>query len=148
MRSTVLHVLIFVVAFIGLTPTLPACSPAKDASAVVHESAVFAYTGAVAALEVLDAREAAYADTLNSTMAAELEATERRVQRLERARAALAVVRAWLSGERSEGDARAAMRDAVTDLLLAADEAESHGKKVPPSVRQGLETAASWLGAA
>lgn len=128
-------------------PALPACSSgAKDASAVVERSSAFAYDGAEVALEVLDAQERAHIDTLNSSMTRELDAAAKRVDRLKRARDALAVVRAWLVHERTESDARAALKDAVTLLLLAAQEAEADGRKPPESFTQGLQAASAWLG--
>lgn len=114
-----------------------------DTAAVVERSAALAFNGAAVALEVLDAREAAYLDTLAHPTQADLTAARARVARLRRARDALAIVRAWLAGER-EASAGPELRDAAAALRLVAEELKSRGVVIPDRVTEGLALAEAF----
>lgn len=87
---------------LGLSIAAPTGCTAKPAqSAAAEKTAALAYTGAVVALEVLDAREAAYLDSIAQPTPEQLKAAEGRVERLKRARDALSLVRDWLSGHQT-----------------------------------------------
>lgn len=131
-----------------LLPVTTACShDGKGASsaAMVERGAALAFNGAAVALEVLDAREAAYLDSLAKPTEDQLQAARVRVEHLKAAREALAIVRAWLAGER-EGDSKAQLRDAVTGLRLVAEELQRLGVNVPSRVTDGLRVAELFAG--
>lgn len=116
-----------------------------SSAAMVERGAALAFNGAAIALEVLDAREAAYLDSLAKPTEDQLKAARIRVEHLKAAREALAIVRAWLAGER-EGDAKAQLRDAVTGLRLVAEELQRFGVKIPDRVTDGLRVAELFAG--
>lgn len=117
-------------------------------SAAEVRAGALAYNGAAVALEVVAALEADRMAAMASPTAADIEAAEARVERLRRARDALEVARAWLSGDAARDDARRALVDGVRLLLLAARELEADGVRLPETVRQGLAAAAVWAGVA
>lgn len=127
--------------------SMTACADKPAQSAVAEKTAVLAYTGAVVALEVLDAREAAYLDSIAQPTPEQLKAAEGRVERLKRARDALALVRDWLSG-RTEKNATAELGDAARALRLVVEELRADGVKVPASVLDGLQLAELFAGVA
>lgn len=133
---------------IALCLPLQACSSSKPASsAVAEKTAVLAYTGAVVALEVLDAREAAYLDSIAQPTPEQLKAAEGRVERLKRARDALALVRDWLAG-RSDKNATAELGQAARALRLVVEELRADGVRVPASVLDGIQLAELFAGVA
>lgn len=137
---------------------VPSCShlPERPGAAYVERAAALAFNAAAVSLEVLDAElvfrinEDAERRNLAALPQAELEAAlapwGRRVLELERARDALAIARAWLTGERSDDDGRAALRDAADALSLLADELESIGAPLPERVREGIRAARAFAG--
>lgn len=137
----------------------PRCAAVeRPGAAYVERAAALAFNGAAIALEVLDAelrtRIAEDAERRNlaalpdEELALELGPWARRVAELERARDALAIARAWLSGERATVDGHAALRDAAKALEIVADELEAHGAPIPERVREGIRAARSLAGAA
>src|SRR5690606_21168525 len=95
------------------------------------------------ALELLDEMEARHIASLDAPTDAQLEAAETRVRRLELARDALAVVRAYLTEGRATDDVRGPMRDGVRLLRQAA---EAEGARVPPRAAEAIRVAEAWLG--
>lgn len=144
-KTGAIAVLLFVLAACAL-PTLTGCSgsssPAQS-SATVQRTAALAFNGTAIALEVLDAREAAFLRGLTHPTTAQLEAATVRVERLERARDALELVRQWLAGERENG--RDELAEAVRALGIVAAELRSQGVDVPKRVTDGLQLAALFL---
>lgn len=142
-----LGVLLFVAAA-ALVPLNTACShDGKASSATTERTATLAYTGAVVALEVLDARESAYLDSIAQPTPEQLKASESRVERLKRARDALALVRDWLTG-RSERAASAELGQAARALRLVVEELRSDGVRIPASVLDGIQLAELFAGVA
>lgn len=143
--------MLLVLALAVAVPALPlqgCAATAQQREAMVAKSAALAFNGAVVALELLDANEARRLDAMASPTPEQLVAAEQRVERLERARDALSIVRSWLSGERSETDARAALSDAIGLLNLVERELRADGVRVPPQVSDGLALASAWAGSA
>lgn len=139
--------LVLVALLVCLPATVGCSHGGKPANATTERTAALAYTGAVVALEVLDAREAAYLDGIAQPTPEQLRAAEARVARLHRARDALLIVRDWLSG-RSEKNATAQLGDAARALRLVVDELRADGVRVPTSVLDGLQLAELFAGVA
>lgn len=134
---------------IGLSLAVPTgCASSKPASsAVAEKTAVLAYTGAVVALEVLDAREAAYLDGISQPTIAQLDASKARIERLKRARDSLSLVRDWLSG-RSDKPAKAELGQAAEALRLVVEELRADGVRIPAAVLDGIQLAELFAGVA
>lgn len=116
------------------------CGPsadARDGRALV----VAGFEGAVVALEICDAAEAQRIDAIQHPTAADIALAEDHVARLTRAKAALVNVRAWLTGDLSDDDGRAAMREVVETLAVLVAELRADGVKVPPRVVDALRDA-------
>lgn len=139
---------LFVLALLLGLPILTSCTSSKPASsAVAEKTAVLAYTGAVVALEVLDAREAAYLDGIAQPTLAQLDASKARIERLKRARDSLSLVRDWLAG-RTDKSAKVELGQAAEVLRLVVEELRADGVKVPASVLDGIQLAALFAGVA
>jgi hypothetical protein len=125
---------------------IPACGhQAPTSAALVERSAALAFNGAATALEILDLLQTQQLEGWAHPTKAQNDAAATRIERLKRARDALVIVRAWLSGERSQADADRALRDAVEALDLVAEELKADGVSLPPAVTAGLSVAATWL---
>lgn len=136
------------VALLAFLPATVGCAhDGKGASSATERTAALAYTGAVVALEVLDAREAAYLDSIAQPTPEQLEAAEARVERLKRARDALALVRDWLTG-RTDKNATAQLGDAAKALRLVVEELRADGVRIPASVLDGIQLAELFAGVA
>lgn len=137
---------------LGLTFALPVALPAcggstpapKSASQLVEWAAAEAYNGAVLALEIADAKNAAYLRSLAHPTDADVEASAARLDRLQRARDGLALVRSYLSGEHKGGDGRAELGDAAEATALVLEELRSRGVDVPKRAVDGLKLAAAF----
>lgn len=133
---------------IGLSLAVPtACAGKPAESAATERTAALAYTGAVVALEVLDAREAAYLDSLAQPTPEQLKAAEARVERLHRARDALSLVRDWLSGRRDQ-PAKGELGQAAQALRLVVEELRADGVRIPAAVLDGIQLAELFAGVA
>lgn len=130
----------------AISSATPGCSATKapDTAAMVERSAALAFNGAVVALEVLDAHEAAYLDSIGKPTPEQLQRAAERVARLKRARDSLEIVRGWLSGEREGG--KQALQDALLALEFVADELTAQGVKIPSRVTDGLRVARLFAG--
>jgi hypothetical protein len=128
-------------------PVTTACADKPATTAATERTAALAYTGAVVALEVLDAREAAYLDSIAQPTPEQLKAAEGRVERLKRARDALALVRDWLSGRRDQ-PAKGELGQAAQALRLVVEELRADGVRIPASVLDGIQLAEIFAGVA
>lgn len=140
----VVGILIVALSYAVPSWSVTACADKPAASATAEKTAVLAYTGAIVALEVLDAREAAYLDSLAKPTPEQLQRAEERNSRLHRARDSLVIVRAWLAGEREGG--KQALADALQALEFVADELQSQGVKIPERVTDGIRLAKLFVG--
>lgn len=143
----VVGVLLVALSYAVPSWSVTACADKPASSAVAEKTAVLAYTGAVVALEVLDAREAAYLDSIAQPTPEQLDASKVRIERLHRARDALLVVRGWLSG-RTDKPAKVELGQAAELLRLVVEELRADGVKVPASVLDGIQLAALFAGVA
>lgn len=125
-----------------LTTPLVACGPSEGPrSAETERNAAFAFSAALAALEVLD--ELHYQRMHNNpepTREQEAWALAH-FEKLERLRQTLVIARKWLSGEVAETDGRAAFRDAAELLQLLVDELKALSVPIPKAVEAGLAAA-------
>lgn len=143
----VVGVLLIALSYAVPSWSVTACADKPASSAATERTAALAFTGAVVALEVLDAREAAYLDSIAQPTPEQLKAAEGRVERLKRARDALALVRDWLTG-RTERNATAELGDAARALRLVVEELRADGVRIPASVLDGLQLAELFAGVA
>lgn len=123
---------------------LQACSPAVKAPSsaqLIEKSTALAFNGATHALLWLDEQEATYLDSLPHPTELQLQQAKLRVDRLARARDALAIVRRALSGELGDLDERGKLREVVEALDLVADEFEANGVALPSELQQALAAA-------
>lgn len=131
-------------AFVSVQPWMAGCAavPSKAAvSDVVQRSSALAFNGATLALLYLDEQEAKRLDALPHPTELELQQATAHVERLTRARDALAIVRKALSGELGDLDERGKLREAVEALDLVASELEADGVKLPKDLQSALAAA-------
>lgn len=154
-RGVVTPVSAFVLTFallagLGAAPLVGCASvpggAAKDPDSLVRGSTALAFNGGVVALEFLDQREVEYLDSIVRPTTAEINAATSRVERLKRARDALAIAREWLAGNASKEAGSAALRDGLKLLQTIADELKANGVTVPQPVLQGLSAASTFVG--
>lgn len=135
--------LLGLVGFCMVQPGLTGCTPAQRAASadVVDKAEALAFTGGVVALLLLDDQLARHLDSLPHPTAQQLAAAQLRVDRLSRARAALAIVRQALAGELGDLDERGKLREAVQALDLVAAELEADGVRLPEDLLRALAAA-------
>lgn len=130
------------VGAMGCTPDRPAATASKTG---IAPELTLAYTGAATALAVLDTQEAERLAKMPTATDAQIKAAESRVDRLKRARDALKIARAWITGERDGASGRTALRDGVTALQLVVQELQADGVRVPEDVTAGLMAAQAYI---
>ncbi len=135
-----------VASLVALMPYLPSCAPQGDAVTAQQErGAVLAYNAAALALDVAAGLEADRMSRIAVPTGEQVEAAGKRLERLQRARDLLAIVRSKLAGE-AAGDPMAELQQALALLELLVAELEAGGVKVPASVAQGLAAVKAWIG--
>lgn len=141
-----LPILLVLIGFSQLGIT--ACTPDQQRAAsadVVAKAEALAFNGATVALLLLDDAEANYLDSLPRPTEQQLQASMARVERLKRARAALAIVRQALAGELGDLDERDKLREAAKALDLVAVELEADGVRLPDELQRALAAARAVL---
>lgn len=142
-----MRIFYFLILAIGLLVSTPACGliNPQDPSGVVQNSVALAFDSAVVALQVFDAKEAAYLDSLQNPSVADVTRATEQVARLQRARDSLQLVRGYLSGE-TKVDMISSLKSAVGELLMVGEELKADGVDIPQNVLDGLNTAAKVVG--
>lgn len=132
-------------------PHVTACSPQQPAqTALVQRAGVVAFESSVAAYAIaLDAEtrrvEGLVAGTREPTQREQVVA-QGRLERLERAEAALRIARAWLSGEASDADGKRAIGDASTLLVVLLEEL-AFTEQIPRYIVDGAKAAQAFAAA-
>ncbi|MDE2099163.1 MAG: hypothetical protein KGL39_18050 [Patescibacteria group bacterium] len=132
---------------LGLSVCTPACGllSSNTASGVVTNATALAFDGAVVALQVFDAKEAAYIDSLQNPTIEDVAIATEQVARLQRARDSLQLVRGYLAGE-TDKDLITSLKSAIAELLMVAEELKADRVDIPQNVLDGLNQAARTVG--
>lgn len=146
-QATVATLCVWLVLVACVTMAAASCAagqggPSKAAvSDVVKRSSALAFNGATLALLYLDEQEAKHLDSLPHPTELDMQQAVLRVERLTRARDALALVRRALAGELGDLDERGKLREAVEALDLVASELEADGVRLPKDLQSALAAA-------
>jgi hypothetical protein len=137
-----LRFLVFLAVVLTAAVTSLGCAekgaPPNAPDESVANAVAVGYAGATAVLVKISDLEAERFASIPKATPEELAQYEARVQRLERAKVALDLARAYLSGERKDVDLRQNLRDAATLLKQVVDELTAAGVKMPSVITQNL----------